>query len=40
LCRKGFLGIGSKESLRFSGHSASFGELVGRERIYRKLDLP
>jgi chemotaxis protein methyltransferase CheR len=37
LCRKGFLGIGSKETLRFSSHSDSFGELVRDERIYQKL---
>jgi chemotaxis protein methyltransferase CheR len=37
LCRKGFLGIGSKETLRFSAHSDSFGELARDERIYQKL---
>ena len=37
LCRKGFLGIGSKETLRFSSHSDSFGELARDERIYQKL---
>ena len=36
LCRKGFLGIGSKETLRFSAHSNSFCELVRGERIYQK----
>jgi chemotaxis protein methyltransferase CheR len=36
LCRKGFLGIGSKETLRFSSHSDSFGELARDERIYQK----
>ena len=30
LCRKGFLGIGSKESLRFSAHADAFDELVAR----------
>jgi chemotaxis protein methyltransferase CheR len=39
LCRKGFLGIGSKESLRFSSHSHSFGDLVHEQRIYQKRDL-
>ena len=39
LCRKGFLGIGSKESLRFSAHRDSFGELVPNDRIYQKRDL-
>ena len=38
LCRKGFLGIGSKESLRFSAHHASFTELVREDRIYQKRD--
>src|SRR3569832_62323 len=32
LCRKGFLGIGSKESLRFSSHAGSFAEVAPRER--------
>ena len=36
LCRQGFLGIGSKESIRFSAQAAAFDELVPRERIYRK----
>ena len=30
LCRKGFLGIGAKESLRFSAHADAFAELVAR----------
>ena len=38
LCRKGFLGIGSKESLRFSTHADDFDELAREERIYRKRD--
>ena len=38
LCRKGFLGIGSKESLRFSTYMESFDELVRDDRIYRKRD--
>jgi chemotaxis protein methyltransferase CheR len=36
LCRRGFLGIGSKETLRFSAHADSFGELARDERIYQK----
>ena len=40
LCRKGFLGIGAKESLRFCAHAPSFTELAGGERIYQKRDLP
>jgi chemotaxis protein methyltransferase CheR len=39
LCRKGFLGIGSKESLRFSAHHESFSELVRADRIFQKRDL-
>jgi chemotaxis protein methyltransferase CheR len=38
LCRKGFLGIGSKESLRFSAHAHAFSELVREDRIYQKRD--
>jgi len=39
LCRKGFLGIGSKESLRFSGEAESFADFVGEERIFQKRDM-
>jgi chemotaxis protein methyltransferase CheR len=35
LARKGFLGLGSKESLRFSSHSASFTDFVREEKIYQ-----
>ena len=38
LCHKGFLGIGAKESLRFSAHAASFVELVREDRIFQKRD--
>lgn len=38
LVRRGFLGIGTKESLRFSEHAKSFDELVRNERIYQKRD--
>ena len=38
LCRKGFLGIGSKESLRYSAHAGSFAELARDVRIYQKRD--
>ncbi len=37
LCRRGFLGLGSKESLRFSAHAAEFEEFVPGERIFRKV---
>ena len=36
LCRKGFLGLGLKETLRFSQHAAAFSELVPDARIYQK----
>ena len=36
LCRNGFLGIGSKESLRFSSHNEVFQPFVREERIYQK----
>jgi len=37
LCRKGFLGLGLKETLRFSRHAAAFVELVPHARIYQKI---
>lgn len=36
LVRKGFLGIGSKESLRFSAHASAFTEFDHEDRIYQK----
>ena len=36
LCRKGFLGIGAKESLRFCSHTDAFEELSREDRIYQK----
>ena len=36
LVRRGFLGLGSKESLRLTSHAAAFTELSGAARIYRK----
>jgi chemotaxis protein methyltransferase CheR len=36
LVRKGFLGLGARESLRFSAHSASFSDFSRSERIYQK----
>ena len=36
LCRKGFLGIGSKESIRFSAHATDFVEVSAEQRIYQK----
>jgi chemotaxis protein methyltransferase CheR len=40
LCRKGFLGIGSKETLRFSSHADAFDEVSREDRIFRKKDQP
>lgn len=36
LCHRGFLGLGSKESLRFSAHADAFDDFVLADRIYRK----
>lgn len=36
LARKGFLGIGAKESLRFSRHAQDFDEFVREEKIYQR----
>ena len=36
LCRNGFLGLGSKESLRFSSHNEAFHPFVREDRIYQK----
>jgi chemotaxis protein methyltransferase CheR len=36
LCHRGFLGLGSKESVDFSVHGSRFEPLVREERIYRK----
>jgi chemotaxis protein methyltransferase CheR len=36
LGRKGFLGLGAKESLRFSQHNNAFNEFSRDERIYQK----
>lgn len=40
LCRKGFLGLGSKESLRFSAHADAFTEVLREERIFQRKDRP
>jgi chemotaxis protein methyltransferase CheR len=36
LVRKGFLGLGSKESMRFSDHAGLFTDCVREEKIYQK----
>jgi chemotaxis protein methyltransferase CheR len=40
LARNGFLGLGAKESLRFSAHSASFMDFVREEKIYQRRGRP
>jgi chemotaxis protein methyltransferase CheR len=37
LCRKGFLGLGTKETLRFSKQADAFVEFVPEDRIYQRL---
>ncbi|NOK23603.1 protein-glutamate O-methyltransferase CheR [Corallococcus carmarthensis] len=36
LCHKGFLGLGARESLRFSSHEAAFTPVVPEDRIFQK----
>jgi chemotaxis protein methyltransferase CheR len=36
LCRRGFLGLGSRETLRFSQHAAQFTEIAPTARIYQR----
>ncbi len=38
LCRRGFLGLGAKESLHFSEHKDAFVELVRDDRIFQKRE--
>lgn len=40
LVRKGFLGLGAKESLKFSSHADAFTEFAREERIYQKRGGP
>jgi chemotaxis protein methyltransferase CheR len=37
LCHRGFLGLGSKESIEFSSHAQRFEPLARRERVFRKV---
>ncbi len=37
LCHRGFLGLGSKESIDFSSYADRFDTLARAERIYRKI---
>ncbi len=39
LVRKGFLGLGAKENLRFSAHADAFVDFVREERIYQKREI-
>ena len=40
LCRKGFLSLGSKESIRFSAHALAFEAVNSEHRIFRKRQPP
>jgi chemotaxis protein methyltransferase CheR len=40
LARRAFLGIGAKESLRFTEHAGAFTEFARDERIYQKRGGP
>jgi chemotaxis protein methyltransferase CheR len=40
LVRRGFLGLGGKESLRLSAHADAFQEVVRGERVYQKVEAP
>lgn len=37
LCHRGFLGLGSKESIDFSAYAGSFEAFIRKERVFRKL---
>lgn len=37
LCHRGFLGLGSKESIDFSSYAERFESLARRERVFRKV---
>jgi chemotaxis protein methyltransferase CheR len=37
LCHRGFLGLGSKESIEFSSYAQRFEVMSRRERVYRKV---
>jgi chemotaxis protein methyltransferase CheR len=38
LCRRGFLGVGAKESLRFTRWADAFDELSREDRLYQRRD--
>lgn len=37
LAHRGFLGLGAKESVRFSGEAAAFADFVREEKIYQRV---
>jgi chemotaxis protein methyltransferase CheR len=37
LVRRGFLGLGSKETLQFGAHAQAFSPLMMAERLYRRV---
>jgi chemotaxis protein methyltransferase CheR len=37
LVRKGFLGLGARESVRFSAHAAAFSDVVKEDRVFQKV---
>jgi chemotaxis protein methyltransferase CheR len=37
LCRKGFLGLGAKESLRFSRYATGFADIAREARLFQKM---
>lgn len=37
LCKFGFLGLGTKESMKFSPHEECYEELPGRVRLYKRI---
>ena len=38
LVRRGFLGLGARESLRFTSHADAFADVARHERLFRKRD--
>jgi chemotaxis protein methyltransferase CheR len=40
LCRHGFIGLGSKETLRFSSQASAFDVFLRQDKIYQKAALP
>jgi chemotaxis protein methyltransferase CheR len=36
LCRRGFLGLGARETLQFSAHASAFTEVIPQERWYQR----